>query len=158
MSKSSSSSSMNSGRTTYRPETHPKNSKAISANPAIQDLTIAIEVMPVLTLAQLRAEYEAALRQPLPLHANSDEGRDQTMWKHALSTEISRCSPKPAYMRRKLEHPSCPTQHAKIDPTPEQLKRLEGILNPDTLRRTFISIPALMAQIQFDIGDYLKRV
>lgn len=152
---------MNSGRTTYRPETHPKNSKAISANPAIQDLTIAIEVMPVLTLAQLRAEYEAALRQPLPLHANSDEGRDQTMWKHALSTEISRCSPKPASnnpWRRKLEHPSCPTQHAKIDPTPEQLKRLEGILNPDTLRRTFISIPALMAQIQFDIGDYLKRV
>ena len=159
---SNKSSSMKSSRTTYRPDRHPKNTReinqAISANPVIQGLSIAIEVMPAINLEQLRSKYEAAIREPLPLHANSDEGRDQTAWKHALSTEISRCSPKPAYMKRKLEHPVSPTQHAKIDPTPEQLKRLEGILNPDTLRRTFISIPALMAQIQFDIGDYLKKV
>jgi hypothetical protein len=154
--------SMKSTRTTYRPDRHPKNSReinqAISTNPALQDLQIAIEVMPVLTLDQLRAEYEEALRQPLPLHANSDEGRDQTVWKYALSTEISRCTPKPMWMKRKLEHPACPTQHAKIDPNPEQLKQLDGILTPETLRRTFISIAALMTQIRLDIGEYLKKV
>lgn len=156
-----STSMMKSNRTTYRPDRHPKyttaQNAAISANSTIQGLQISIEVMPVLTLGQLRAQYEEALRQPLPLHANSDEGRDQTAWKYALSTEISRCTPKPFYMRRTLEHPSCPTQHAKIDQTPEQLKQLDGILTPETLRRTFISIPALMTQIRLDIGEYLKR-
>jgi len=107
--------------------------------------------MPTLNLEELRALYEAAIRQPLPLHANSDEGRDQTAWKHALSTEIGRCSPKPAYMKRKLEHPVHPTQHARIDP--EQMEALENILRPETLRRTFISIPALMKQIHEDIGQ-----
>jgi len=149
-------------KTTYRPDRHPKytaaQNAAISANSTLNSLQIAIEVMPVLTLEQLRAEYEEALRQPLPLHANSDEGRDQTAWKYALSTEISRCSPKPMWMKRKLEHPSCPTQHAKIDPNPEQLKQLDGILSPETLRRTFISIAALMTQIRVDIGEYLKRI
>ena len=153
---------MKSSRTTFKPDRHPKytaaQNAAISANSAIQGLQISIEVMPVLTLEQLRAEYEEALRQPLPLHANSDEGRDQTVWKYALSTEIIRCTPKPLWMTRKLEHPSCPTQHARIDQTPEQLKQLEGILSPDTLRRTFISILALMTQIRVDIGDHLKKV
>jgi hypothetical protein len=147
--------SMKSSRTTYRPDRHPKytaaQNAAISANSTIQGLQISIEVMPVLTLDQLRAHYEEALRQPLPLHANSDEGRDQTAWKYALSTEISRCTPKPMWMKRKLEHPSCPTQHAKIDQTPEQLKQLDGILTPETLRRTFISIPMLMKRIQSDL-------
>jgi hypothetical protein len=145
--------SMKSSRTTYRPDRHPKytaaQNAAISANSTIQGLQISIEVMPVLTLDQLRAQYEEAL---MPLHANSDEGRDQTAWKYALSTEISRCTPKPFYMRRPLEHPSCPTQHAKIDQTPEQLKQLDGILTPETLRRTFISMPALIRQIQDDIA------
>jgi len=154
--------SMKSSRTTYRPDRHPKytaaQNAAISANSTIQGLQISIEVMPVLTLDQLRAQYEEAIRQPLPLHANSDEGRDQTAWKYALSTEIRRCTPKPFYMRRTLEHPSCPTQHAKIDQTPEQMKQLDGILTPETLRRTFISIQALMKQVQLDIGDYLKRI
>lgn len=153
-----STSMMKSSRTTYRPDRHPKytaaQNAAISANSTIQGLQISIEVMPVLTLGQLRAQYEEAF---MPLHANSDEGRDQTAWKYALSTEISRCTPKPLYMRRTLEHPSCPTQHAKIDQTPEQLKQLDGILTPETLRRTFISIPALMTQIRLDIGDYLQR-
>jgi hypothetical protein len=80
---------------------------------------------------------------------------DQTAWKHALVTEIARCTPKPAYMKRTLEHPKHPTQHAKI--APGQIKQLEGILRAETLRRTFISIPALMAQIQTDIGEYLQK-
>jgi hypothetical protein len=146
-----------SSRTTYRPDRHPKytaaQNAAISKDPALQRLQISIEVMPVLTLDQLRTQYEEAL---MPPHANSDE--DHTAWKYALSTEISRCTPKPFYMRRTLEHPSYPTQHAKIDQTPEQLKQLDGILTPETLRRTFISIQALMKQVQLDIGDYLKRI
>ena len=140
---------MQSSRTTYKPDRHPKYTAAQNAAISQQSLTISIKVMPVLTLDQLRAEYEEAA------HANSDEGRDQTAWKDALSTEISRCTPR---MRRKLEHPSCPTQHAKIDQTPEQLKQLDGILSPETLRRTFISIAALMTQIRVDIGEYLKRI
>jgi hypothetical protein len=149
-----------SSRTTYRPDRHPKNTReinqAISANPVIQGLSIAIEVMPAINLEQLRSKYEAAIREPLPQHANGDEGRDQTAWKYALSTEISRCSPKPAYMKRRLEHPAHPTQHARIDPS-QDLTQLKDILKPETLRRTFISIPALMAQIRCDIGDYLKK-
>ena len=138
-------------RTTYKPSTHPKNAKAISANPAIQDLQISIEVMSPINLGQLRAMYEAAIMQPLQ---EGQEGRDQTAWKHALTTEISRCAP--AHMRRPLEHPTHPTQHARIDPKHKELG-LKGILKPETLRRTFISMPALMAQVQLDIGDYLKE-
>ena len=142
--------------TTYRPDRHPKYTReinqAISANPAINGLQIAIEVMPVINLEQLRAEYEEALRQPL------QKEEDHTAWEYALSTEISRCSPKPMWMKRKLEHPSCPTQHARIDQSPEQLKQLDGILSPETLRRTFISIAALMTQIRLDIGEHLKKV
>jgi hypothetical protein len=145
----------NHSRTTYKPDRHPRftaaQNVAISANQAIQDLTIAIEVMPPINLAELRSKYEAALREPLPLI----QDMDQTVWKHALVTEIARCTPKPAYMRRALEHPKHPTQHAKIDPS--QAKELEGILKPETLRRTFISIPALMSQIQTDIGEYLQK-
>jgi hypothetical protein len=145
----------NHSRTTYKPDRHPRftaaQNVAISANQAIQDLTIAIEVMPPINLAELRLKYEAALREPLPLI----QDMDQTVWKHALVTEIARCTPKPAYMRRALEHPKHPTQHAKI--APGQIKELEGILKPETLRRTFISIPALMAQIQTDIGEYLQK-
>ena len=134
-------------RTTYNPFTHPKFAKTQK-----QEISISIEVMPTLNLEELRALYEAAIRQPLHM-LQDDEGRDQTAWKYALSTEIGRCSPKPApaYMKRKLEHPVHPTQHARIDP--EQMEALENILRPETLRRTFISIPALMKQIHEDIGQ-----
>lgn len=153
-------------RTTYKPSVHPNFAKL--RNPKkeqVQGLTISIEVMPPVNVAELRALYEEALneeaiRQPLPLYANSDEGRDQsdegrdqTAWKNALITEINRCD-KPEWMKRKLEHPAHPTQHARIDRV--QLKQLEGILQPETLRRKFISIRSLMLQIQKDISEYLK--
>ena len=144
-------------RATYKPSTHPKNAKAISANPAIRDLIISIEVMSPINLGQLRAMYEAAIMKPLQEGRQAqDQTQDQTAWQHALMTEISRCAPKPAYMRRTLEHPTHPTQHARIDQQHKELV-LKGILKPETLRRTFISIPALMAQVQLDIGDYLKE-
>ena len=97
-------SSMKSSRTTFKPDRHPKYTAAQNAAiSTIQDLQIAIEVMPVINLEQLRAEYEEALneealRQPL------QKEEDHAAWKYALSTEISRCSPKPMWMKRKLEH------------------------------------------------------
>jgi hypothetical protein len=143
-------------RATYKPSTHPKNAKAISANPVIRDLIISIEVMSPINLGQLRAMHEDAIMKQEGHGHDQDQSRDRTMWQHALMTEISRCAPKPAYMRRTLEHPTHPTQHARIDQKHKDLV-LKGILKPETLRRTFISIPALMAQIQLDIGDYLKE-
>jgi hypothetical protein len=130
-------------RTTYNPFTHPKFAKTQK-----QDISISIEVMPSLNLEELRALYEAAIRH--------DE-RDQTAWKCALGTEINRCTPKPAYMRRSLEHPAHPTQHARIDPTSQNQEQLRSMLRPETLRRTFISIPALMKQIHEDISEHLNH-
>ena len=137
-------------RTTYNPFTHPKFAKSQN-----QPISISIEVMPSLNLEELRARLEAAIRQPLPLL--QDEGRDQTAWKCALGTEINRCTPKPAYMRRSLEHPAHPTQHARIDPTSQNQEQLRSMLRPETLRRTFISIPALMKQIHEDISEHLNH-
>jgi hypothetical protein len=128
-------------RTTYNPFTHPKFAK--SSQNQRQSISISLEVMPPLNLEELRALHAAA----------QDEGPDQTMWKHALSTEIRRCTPKPAHMRRALEHPTHPTQHARIDPT-SQNQELRSMLRPETLRRTFISIPALMKQIHEDISQH----
>jgi hypothetical protein len=129
-------------RTTYNPFTHPKFAKTQK-----QEFSISIEVMLPLKLEELRAlNDEAAI-------ANED----QTAWKHALSTEIIRCTPKPAYMRRALEHPTHPTQHARIDPTSQNQEQLRSMLKPETLRRTFISIPALMKQIHEDISQHLTN-
>ena len=128
-------------RTTYNPFTHPKFAKSQK-----QEISISIEVMPLLNLEELRALNEAAI-------ANEDH----TAWKHALSTEIIRCTPKPAYMRRALEHPTHPTQHARIDPTSQNQEQLRSMLKPETLRRTFISIPALMKQIHEDISQHMTN-
>jgi hypothetical protein len=132
-------------RTTYRPSTHPhwRNNTL--------DVQISIHVTPAPTLAELEKMRDQAMSNPLPLDASSDEGRDQTAWKHALNLEVTRCTPKPIWMRRQNQSGESvpPTQHARIDPA--QVEQLKGILKPETLRRTFISMPALMAQIQADI-------
>lgn len=69
----------------------------------------------------------------------------------ALNKEVRRCTPKPVWMQRANQSVErvLPTQHACIDPA--QVKELEGILSHETLRRTFVSILALMTQIQDDI-------
>ena len=141
-------------RTTYRPSTHPhwrKNKN--NSNPKTTDVQISIHVTPAPTLEELRAMRDQAMSNPLPLDASSDEGRDQTAWKHALNLEVTRCTPKPIWMRRQNQSGESvpPTQHARIDPA--QVEQLKGILKPETLRRTFISMPALMAQIQADIAQ-----
>jgi hypothetical protein len=133
-------------RTTYRPSTHPQWKKGT-------DVQISIHVTPAPTLEELRAMRDQVMANPLPLDASSDEGRDQTAWKHALNLEVTRCTPKLIWMRRQNQSGESvpPTQHARIDPA--QVEQLKGILKPETLRRTFISIPALMAQIQADIAQ-----
>lgn len=135
-------------RTTYCPSTHPHWRKK---NNATLDVQISIHVTPAPTLAELEKMRDQAMSNPLPLDASSDEGRDQTAWKHALNLEVTRCTPKPIWMRRQNQSGESvpPTQHARIDPA--QVEQLKGILKPETLRRTFISMPALMAQIQADI-------
>jgi hypothetical protein len=138
MLSSSSSSSYAKTRTTYRPSTHPmwaKGSKAATAT-AIQDMQIHIHVMPAPTLAEL-----TAMRDQIVCHTD-----DLTVWKRTLHAEVMRCTPQPAWMKREPMHP---TQHARI--APEQADQLSGILKPETLRRTFISMPALIRQIQGDI-------
>ena len=73
---------------------------------------------------------------------------------HALNQEVNRCKPKPFWMRRANSEQVHPTQHACIDPA--QVKQLEGILNPETLHGTFISITALMNEIQKDVALLVK--
>ena len=121
-------------RTTYRPSTHPRWAKG--SNTAVQDIQIHIHVMPAPTLAEL-----TAMRDQIVCHTE-----DQTVWKHALNQEVVRCSPS-RMMKQELAHP---TQHARIDSA--QVEQLSGILKPETLRRTFISMPALIRQIQDDIA------
>lgn len=118
-------------RTTYRPSTHPMWAKG--SNAAVQDIQISIHVMPAPTLANL-----TAMRDQIVCHTE-----DLTVWKHALNAEVMRCTP---MMKRDVVHP---TQHARIDTA--QVEQLRGILRPETLRRTFISMPALIRQIQSDI-------
>lgn len=130
----SSSSSYSKTRTTYRPSTHPKWAKG--GNAAVQDIQIHIHVMPAPTLAEL-----TAMRDQIVCHTD-----DLAVWKRALHAEVMRCSPS-RMMKKELAHP---TQHARI--APAQADQLSGILKPETLRRTFISMPALIAQIQADIA------
>ena len=136
MLSSSSSSSYAKTRTTYRPSTHPMWVKEFKAAAAVQDIQIHIYVMPAPTLAEL-----TAMRDQIVCHTD-----DLTEWKRVLHEEVMRCTPKPAWMKRDPMHP---TQHARI--SPEQADQLSGILKPETLRRTFISMPALIRQIQGDI-------
>jgi len=139
-------------RTTYRPSTHPHWRKNKNNNSKI-DVQISIHVTPAPTFAELSAMRDQVMSNPLPLDASSDEGRDQTAWKHALNLEVTRCAPKLTWTRKQNQsgEPLPPTQHARIDPA--QVEQLKGILKPETLRRTFISMPALMAQIQADIAQ-----
>jgi hypothetical protein len=132
--------------TTYKPSVHPNFSK-LRQKEAVQDLNIFIEVMPPINLAELRALYEEALRKP---YKYGDEGYDQMVWTSTLSMELHRCS---KHDKRTLEHPAHPTQHARIDPNQPQISQLRHMLSPETLRRTFISIPALIRQIQADLAE-----
>ena len=149
-------------RTTYRPSTHPKwsrwarDNKHENPNPGLK-MQISIEVFPAPTfdeLCAMQGTMQAELRTG-PIN------EDKLAFMDAINDEVNRCRPKPAksmWMRRPNQSnepappappPTPPTQHARIDGN--QAKELKGILKPETLRRKFISIPALMQQIQADI-------
>jgi hypothetical protein len=128
-------------RTTYRASTHPKwsHAKWTQANPRPDavDIPISIIVHPAPTYEEL-----CAMR---------DESSNNFV--HALNLEVNRCKPKPFWMQRANSDPT-PTQHACIDPA--QVKQLECILRPETLHGTFISIAALMNEIQKDVALLVK--
>ena len=131
-------------RTTYRPSTHPRWARNPNPNPnPVLEMQISIEVSPAPTYAELCAMQGAMQSGAV------DE--DKLAFLDAIIREVNRCKPKPVWMRRPNDSndPLPPTQHARIDSA--QAKELKGILKPETLRRTFISIPALIAQIQADI-------
>lgn len=127
-------------RTTYHASTYTNCRTGTKTRDGIH---ISIDVFPAPTYAELENMRNSL---PLPLDANSEEGRDQTAWKHALNMEIIRCGPPPAWSKKEQE---TPTQHARINPA--QTEQLKNLLKPETLRRRFISMPALMAQIQSDV-------
>ena len=138
-------------KTTYRASSHPKWQRANpDSRPAALDSPISIIVQPALTFHALCELRDQITNQVY----NQDQGQgqephDQLWFMEALNREVRRCTPK--WMRRANQpvEQVLPTQHACIYPT--QVTQLEDILSPETLRRTFISIPALMTQIQDDI-------
>ena len=136
-------------RTTYRPSTHPnwsrwaRDNKHENPNPVLK-MQISIEVFPAPTFDELCA-MQGAMQAELQIN------EDKLAFLDAINGEVNRCKPKPAWMRRpnQSSEPVPPTQHARIDGA--QVNELKGILKPETLRRTFMSVPALIAQIQADI-------
>lgn len=135
-------------RTTYRASSHPKWQRANpNSRPAALDIPISIIVQPVLTFHALCELRDQITNQVY----NQGQGQGQLLFMEALNREVRRCTPKPVWMRQANEPVAqvLPTQHACIDPA--QVTQLEGILSPETLQRMFISIPALMTQIQDDI-------
>ena len=140
-------------RTTYRPSTHPRwarNNK--NFNPVLE-MQISIEVSPAPTYAELCAMQDAMQDA---MQAEHQGNEDKLAFLDAINREVNRCKPKPFWMRRpnQSNEQVPPTQHARIDGA--QANELKGILKPETLRRTFISIPALMAQIQADIQSDIQ--
>jgi hypothetical protein len=131
-------------RTTYRPSTHPRWAKCANRNPVLE-MEISIEVSPAPTYDEL------CVMQTNLASCGADE--DKLAFLEAINREVNRCKPKPVWMQRANQSniPPLPTQHARIDGTQVDLDKLKGILKPETLRRTFISILALMGQIQADI-------
>jgi hypothetical protein len=123
--------------TTYRPSTHPTNRH----NEEIKDLVISIHVTPAPTYAEL-----CDMRDQLIVLADDP---DAFTWQQTLTAEIGRCRPISEWMKMQKKEQAHPTQHARIDPA--QAEQLKDLLQPETLRRTYISIPALMRKIQSDL-------
>jgi len=124
-------------RTSYRPSTHPTNRN----NPAVKDVVISIHVSPAPTydeLCEMCAQVKIQTGDP-----------DVISWKQTLEMEIRRCRPLSEWMKMQKKEQPRPTQHARIDPA--QAEQLKDLLQPETLRRTYISIPALMTKIQMDL-------
>jgi hypothetical protein len=130
-------------RTTYRPSTHPTNRN----NKKIKDLVISIVVTPAPTYAELCIMCDEM--NVAAMSSKYEDACDNVAWSQALNAEIIRCKPLTDWMKAMKKEQAHPTQHARIDPA--QAEQLMGLLTPETLRRTFISMPALMRTIQSDL-------
>jgi hypothetical protein len=129
--------------------------------PEAIDIPISIIVRPALTFSELCAMRDGLIAKIGPGIATgtaTNPGSNDT-WTlmQDLAKEVNRCTPKPAWMRNPNQpsEPAPPTQHACIDPA--QAAQLEGILKPETLRRTFMTINALMNEIQNDIMQLVLK-
>jgi hypothetical protein len=129
--------------------------------PEAIDIPISIIVRPALTFSELCAMRDGLIAKIGPGIATgtaTNPGSNDT-WTlmQDLAKEVNRCTPKPAWMRNPNQpsEPAPPTQHACIDPA--QAAQLEGILKPETLRRTFMTINALMNEIQNDIMQLVNK-
>ena len=149
-------------RTTYRASTHPK-WRNMEPRPEAIDIPISIIVRPALTFSELCAMRDGLIAKIGPgiatgtATATNPGTNDTWTLMQDLAKEVNRCTPKPAWMRNpnQSSEPAPPTQHACIDPA--QAAQLEGILKPETLRRTFMSINALMNEIQNDIMQLVLK-
>jgi hypothetical protein len=130
--------------TTYRPSTHPTNRD----NEEIKDLVISIHVTPAPTYTELCDMRDNMNVTAMSCHTPED-ANDNMAWLQALNAEIGRCRPLSEWMKMQRKEQAHPTQHARIDPA--QAEQLKDLLQPETLRRTYISIPALMRKIQSDL-------
>ena len=133
-------------RITYYPSTHPNWNKDNK-----NDIQISIKVGQIPTRDELEAMHKEIIASVASSFANADTANndilsDNFAWKQQLEAEIVRCRKLPAWQAK---HQQYPTPHARIDPA--QTEQLKGILGPQTLRRRFISVEALLKQIQSDL-------
>lgn len=95
---------------------------------------------------------------------SKDKYLDLKAWGCELAKEIKRTTPKFSYsnmggglFRNDVNQPSppaeVPSQHAQISPATGA--HLRNILNPETIRRTFISLSALTNSIRNDVVQFL---
>jgi hypothetical protein len=137
-------------RTTYCASTHPKWQNNPTQSGVLR-IPISIITTPAPTyqdLCAMRDELSLCFSGAAQLSDPDPVVQDKREFMQALTCEIGRCKPDPWLQNQTTIHP---TQHAYIDP--DQVKQLEGILKPETLRRTFISINALIHEIQKDMSS-----
>ena len=132
-------------RTTYHPSTHPNwNGKEKN------DITIPIQLLSAPTydeLCAMRDELIVSIAANFgAVTQNEDIHSDNFAWKEQVEKELHRCRKLPVWHAK---HQQYPTQHARIDPA--QIEQLKDILDPQTLRRRFISVEALLQKIQSDL-------
>lgn len=136
-------------RTTYHPSTHPNwNAKEKKEK---NDITIPIQLLSAPTYDELCAMRDEMIVSIASNFGgadaqNEDIHSDNFAMKQQLDKEIHRCRKLPVWQAK---HQQYPTQHARIDPA--QIEQLKDILEPQTLRRRFISVEALLQKIQSDL-------
>lgn len=128
---------------------------------ALQTLRIRLIIDPALSVQELTAfcaetSRNEALAATNP--ANSAEFARLKQLRVDLEAEVDRCTPKPKLMfRANSETAAKPTPHVRIASGDHcgHSAFLGNILTSANMRRTFVSITALIAAVNADIGQFL---